>query len=59
LQRPKPGGKVNQAAQFGVDVSLLIEQLKLSPSERAQQMHSLAQAAESVRGVAAKTKHGL
>jgi len=49
LRNPKPGGKVEAALQFGVDVTLLIEQLKLSPAERASRMHSLAVAAESVR----------
>ena len=59
LRNPKPGGKVEAACRFGVDVTLLIEQIKLSPAERAQRMHSLAVAAESVRGAAAKTKHEL
>lgn len=44
------------AIAFGVDVTLLMEQLKLSPAERARQMHELAQAAEAVRGAAAKRK---
>lgn len=59
LQNPKPGGKVELAGQFGVDVSLLIEQLKLSPSDRADRMHGLARAAASVRGLAKKKKHEL
>lgn len=59
LRNPKPGGKVEAASQFGVDVTLLIEQLKLSPAERARRMHSLAVAAESARGAATKTKHEL
>lgn len=56
LQNPLPGGKVEAAIRFGVDVSLLIEQIKLSPAERARRMHALAQAAESVRGVARKSR---
>ena len=59
LRKPKPGGKVEAASQFGVDVTLLIEQIKLSPADRAYRMHSLAVAAESVRGTAAKKKHEL
>lgn len=58
LRNPKPGGKVEAAREFGVDVTLLIEQIKLSPADRADRMHSLAVAAESVRGTA-KTKHEL
>jgi len=30
---------VEAASEFGVDVTLLIEQLKLSPAERARRMH--------------------
>ena len=56
LQNPIPGGKVEAAKEFGVDVTLLVEQLKLSPAERARRMHELARAAELVRGAAAKPK---
>ena len=48
LRNPKPGGKVEAAREFGVDVTLLIEQIKLSPADRADRMHSLAVTAESV-----------
>ena len=52
LRNPAPGGKVEAAKKFGVDLTLLIEQIKLTPAERAKRMHALAQTAESVRGVA-------
>ena len=55
LQNPIPGGKVDAAKKFGVDVTLLIEQLKLSPAERARRMHGAAQAAESSRGAASRS----
>ena len=56
LRNPIPGGKVEAAREFGVDLTLLIEQIKLSPAERAQRMHALAQVAESVRGAARKPR---
>ncbi len=56
LLNPIPGGKVEAAQAFGVDVTLLIEQITLSTAERARRMHVLAQAAESVRGKAGKPK---
>ncbi len=59
LRNPKPGGKVEAARRFGVDLTLMIEQVRLSPADRARRMHSLALAAETVRGAATKTKHGL
>lgn len=55
LQNPSPGGKIDAARRFGVDATLLIEQIKLSPAERARRMHELAQMAESVRGAARKS----
>lgn len=54
LRNPVPGGKAEAAVRFGIDVTLLIEQLKLEPAERARRMHSLAQAAEGARGAARK-----
>jgi len=56
LRHPIPGGKVEAATEFGIDVTLLVEQLKLSPAERARRMHASAQTAESVRGTATKPK---
>ena len=49
----------NAAREFGIDVTLMIEQIKLSTAERARRMHALAQTAESVRGTARKSKHEL
>lgn len=54
LRNPIAGGKVEAAREFGVDLTLLIEQIQLSPAERARQTHALAQTAESVRGIASK-----
>jgi len=50
LRSPAAGSKIEAAQKFGVDLLLLIEQIKLSPAERARRMHALAQSAESVRG---------
>lgn len=56
LLHPIPGGKVEAAKEFGVDITLLIGQMKLSPAERARRMHALAQTAESARGAARKRR---
>lgn len=56
LRNPIHGGKIEAAKKFGIDVTLLVEQIKLSPAERARRMHSLAQSAESVRGTARKSR---
>ena len=52
LRNPRAGSRIEAAQRFGVDLTLLIEQLRLSPAERARRMHEAAQAAEQARGVA-------
>ena len=52
LRNPAPGGRIEAAKKFGVDLTLLIEQLRLEPGERARRLHGLAQTAERVRGAA-------
>ncbi|MFN7923637.1 MAG: hypothetical protein U0Q16_26280 [Bryobacteraceae bacterium] len=58
LRNPAPGSKIAAARDFGVDLTLLIEQIQLSPAERARRMHELAQAAESARGGARRRRSG-
>jgi len=55
LRNPAPGSR-KAAQKFGIDLTLLIEHLRLTPAERARQMHDVCQVAESVRGAARKRK---
>ena len=52
LRNPRPGSRAEAAKQHGIDLTLLIEQLRLTPAERARRMHLMANAAERVRGTA-------
>jgi len=52
LRFPAPGGPIEAAKKSGVDLSLLLENLRLSPAERVQRMHDAGVAAEQVRGAA-------
>jgi hypothetical protein len=52
LRNPAPGSRIEAAKKFGVDLTLLIEQLRLSPGERVLRLHQAAQAAEKIRGAA-------
>ena len=52
LRHPRPGSRIEAAQEFGVDLTLLIEKLRLSPEERVRRMHDAAIAAEQVRGAA-------
>ena len=56
LRHPKPGSRIEAAQRFGIDLSALIEQLRLSPAERVRRIHEAAQVAEQVRGAARRTK---
>ena len=50
LRHPRPGSQIAAAKQFGVDLTLLIENLRLSPAERASRMHDVIVAMEHVWG---------
>jgi hypothetical protein len=52
LRNPRAGSRVEAAQRFGVDLTLLIEQLRLSPAERVRRMLEATQAAKQVRGAA-------
>ena len=52
LRHPEPGSRIEAARDFGVDLNLLIANLKLTPAERVSRMHADCVAAEQIRGLA-------
>jgi hypothetical protein len=56
LRNPRPGSRIAAAKEHGVDLTLLIEQLRLSPAERVRKMQDLAEAVERLRGAARRTR---
>ncbi len=56
LRNPPPGSRLEAAQKHGIDLTLLIEQLRLTPAERVSRMLSAVEAAESVRGAARNPK---
>jgi hypothetical protein len=52
LRHPAPGSRIEAARDFGVDLKLLIENLRLTPAERVDRMHAACVAAEQIRGIA-------
>ena len=52
LRNPAAGSRIEAARARGVDLSLLIAQLRLTPAERVRNMHALCALAEEVRGAA-------
>lgn len=40
LLNPRPGSKIAEARDFGIDLSLLVRQLRLTPQERLEELQS-------------------
>jgi len=56
LRHPAPGSRIEAARKYGIDLTLLIEQLRLTPEERVRKMQAASQVAEQVRGVARRSR---
>ncbi len=56
LRNPRAGSKIEAAKRYGIDLTLLIQNLRLSPAERAEQMHDVILAVEELRGAARRSK---
>jgi hypothetical protein len=60
LMNPKPGSKIAAARDFGIDLSMLAENLRYTPAERIkrndQAVNSVLKIAEAVRKAKAAKK---
>ena len=54
LLHPAPGSRIEAARNHGTDLTLLVEQLRLTPGARALKLELASTALEQVRGVARK-----
>jgi len=54
LRHPVPGSKIEAAQKFGIDLTLLIQKLRLTPDERVYQLELASNELEKVRGIARK-----
>lgn len=52
LRHPKPGGAIAAARDFGVDLTLLIERLKLTPDQRLRDLQDAMRNLAEVHGAA-------
>ena len=52
LRNPAPGSRIDVARDFGVDLNLLIANLRLTPAECVRRMHAACVSAEQIRGIA-------
>jgi hypothetical protein len=56
LRNPAPGSRIAAAKEYGIDLTLLIEQLRLTPAERADMLEDVATVVEPLRGIARKRR---
>ena len=49
LRNPRPGSRIAAAKEYGIDLTLLIEQLRLSPEERLRNLEETAEQLEKWR----------
>ena len=52
LLYPQPGSRIEAARIYGVDLTLLIERLRLTPEERVRDLQRAVRGLEAVRGKA-------
>jgi len=50
LLHPPPGGRIESARAYGVDLTLLIERLRKSPEERVRDLQRAINDLEAMRG---------
>ena len=49
ITNPPPGSKLAEAKEFGIDLTLLLANLKLTPTERAQKFSAGARFMQDLR----------
>lgn len=55
LLHPPRGSRAEAAQKYGIDLTLLLVQLRLTPAERARKLELASTALEKVRGVARRS----
>ncbi|HYW47341.1 MAG TPA: hypothetical protein VE959_31020 [Bryobacteraceae bacterium] len=52
LRHPVPGSRIAAARDYGISLYQLLEQLRLTPAERARNLETASNALEKVHGIA-------
>ena len=52
LLNPPPGSAAARARDFGIDLTLTLQRLRLTPDERLRQLQRVMVEAETIRGLA-------
>ena len=56
LLHPRPGSRIEAARAYGIDLTLLIERLRLTPEERVRDLQRAIQGLEAMRGKARRQR---
>ena len=56
LLNPRPGSKIAEARDFGIDLTLVVENLRLTPEQRIRQNQEAALGLERLREEVARAK---
>ncbi len=56
ITNPVPGSKLAEAKEYGIDLTLLVENLKLTPTERARKANAGAESLRALRAAAIKRR---
>ena len=58
ISSPPPGSKIAAAKDFGIDLTLLIRTLEMSPTERLQQLTAVQAFFQELRSAMKTATHG-
>ena len=59
LLNPKPGGKIAEARDWGIDLTQLVENLRLTPAERIRRNDDAVSSVRKIAEAMAKAKADL
>lgn len=54
LLNPRPGSKIAEAKEFGIDLTLIVENLRLTPEQRLKKLQSAMESFDKLRKEASK-----
>jgi hypothetical protein len=56
LLNPPPGSRAEAAKIYGIDLTLVLEQLRLTPDQRARNLQQATIELEKIRGIARRRR---
>lgn len=57
LLNPRPGSKIAAAKEFGIDLTLVVENLRLTPQQRLEKLQAAMISMDKLRRAAAESRN--